>query len=97
MKKKRPLVIVISIAEGRVWSEDISRHKTLQMCDAHCKTAFKSAPAEINIWQTSKFPLSKANHSGVAVVSPILISRGNRRVSCQAKNKSAYARAAVLT
>jgi hypothetical protein len=62
--------------------------KKLEECDrnsTHFKTAFKSVPADINILQTSKFPLSKANHIGVTVVSSILISRGNQSVSSMPK------------
>ena len=62
--------------------------KNLEECDrnsAHFKTAFISVPADINILQTSKFPLSKANHIGVTVVSSILISRGNQSVSSMPK------------
>jgi hypothetical protein len=88
MNKQRAYVILVSIVEERVLSECTSRHKTLEECNrdsAHFKTAFKSVPAEINILQTSKFPLSKANHIGVVVVSPILISRGNHSVNSTPK------------
>ena len=84
MKKQRACVILISITKGREWSEYTSRQKTYNKCDRDCaylKTAFRSTPADMSILQISTFPLSKANHRGVAVVSSILISRGNHSVS----------------
>lgn len=81
--------------ESGVSTVHTSRHETLQKCEhdsAHFKTVSKRAPADINILKISKFPLSKANHRGVAVVASILISRRNRRVSSLPKNPSAHAR-----
>jgi hypothetical protein len=89
MKKQRADVILISIAKGRERSEYTCRQETYHKSDrgcAHLKTAFKLTPADISIWQISTFPLSNANHRGVAVVSSILISRGNHSVSALPNN-----------